>query len=70
MQEFDAVAFAKSTRVEIVDRSKDELEFDLVGVDASFANALRRILLSEVSHPTFMQLKLSIDTVCRYLRWQ
>ena len=70
MQEFDAVAFAKSTRVEIVDRSKDELEFDLVGVDASFANALRRILLSEVSHPTFMQLNLSIGTACRYLRWQ
>ena len=29
----------------------NELVFDLVGVDASIANALRRILLSEVSVP-------------------
>ena len=28
--------------------SEYELEFELIGVDASFANALRRILLSEV----------------------
>ena len=28
--------------------SHDELEFDMVGVDASIANAFRRILLSEV----------------------
>ncbi len=28
---------------------KNELVFDLVGVDASIANALRRILLAEVS---------------------
>jgi DNA-directed RNA polymerases I and III subunit RPAC1 len=27
----------------------DEMEFDLIGVDASLANALRRILLAEVS---------------------
>ncbi|CAM9558316.1 unnamed protein product, partial [Sphacelaria rigidula] len=27
---------------------KNELAFDLVGVDASIANALRRILLAEV----------------------
>lgn len=26
----------------------DELEFDLVGVDAAIANSLRRILLAEV----------------------
>lgn len=29
---------------------KNELVFDLVGVDASIANALRRILLAEVCH--------------------
>ena len=27
----------------------DELEFDMVGIDAAIANAFRRILLSEVS---------------------
>lgn len=26
----------------------DELEFDMVGIDAAIANALRRILLAEV----------------------
>ena len=26
----------------------DELEFDMVGIDAAIANAFRRILLSEV----------------------
>ena len=28
--------------------SDDELEFDMVGVDAAIANALRRVLLAEV----------------------
>ena len=28
--------------------SKDDMEFDMIGVDASLANAIRRILLSEV----------------------
>ena len=28
------------------------IEFDLVGVDASIANALRRVMIAEVSHLT------------------
>ncbi|CAN0473978.1 unnamed protein product, partial [Ascophyllum nodosum] len=35
--------------VETVDGDENELVFDLVGVDASIANALRRILLAEVA---------------------
>jgi DNA-directed RNA polymerase I and III subunit RPAC1 len=35
----------------IVKLNKEEMVFDLVGVDASLANALRRILLSEVRQP-------------------
>ena len=35
--------------VETVDGDENELVFDLVGVDASIANALRRILLAEVT---------------------
>ena len=35
-------------RVEVISSSEDELEFDLIGVDASIANALRRIMLAEV----------------------
>ena len=35
--------------VSIVSLTDEEIEFDLTGVDASIANALRRILLAEVS---------------------
>ena len=38
-------------RVEIISDDGDELEFDLIGVDAAIANSLRRILLAEVSIP-------------------
>ncbi|KAF7384663.1 DNA-directed RNA polymerases I and III subunit RPAC1 [Vespula maculifrons] len=42
--------FKETFRIEIVKESKDEkeLEFDLIGCHSSLANALRRILLSEV----------------------
>ena len=35
-------------RISLVRLSHDELEFDMVGVDAAIANALRRVLLAEV----------------------
>ena len=38
----------KNLKVEITNLTENEIEFDLVGVDASIANALRRILLAEV----------------------
>ena len=38
-----------ATRVLVQRESFAELEFDLIGVDISFANAIRRILLAEVS---------------------
>lgn len=34
--------------MDIISEKEDELEFDLVGVDAAIANSLRRILLAEV----------------------
>ena len=34
--------------MDVVSLTKEDLEFDLVGVDAAFANAIRRILLAEV----------------------
>ena len=39
--------------------SGDELEFDMVGVDAAIANAVRRVLLSEV--PTMAIEKVFIN---------
>ncbi|XP_067941700.1 DNA-directed RNA polymerases I and III subunit RPAC1-like [Watersipora subatra] len=41
-------SLAEKIRIEIVRDEENELEFDLIGVDAAIANALRRILLSEV----------------------
>ena len=35
--------------IEIKHLDGSELEFDMIGVDAAIANAVRRILLSEVS---------------------
>ncbi|KAF6024160.1 POLR1C [Bugula neritina] len=46
--DFDINKFTKGVRVDIISEKEDELEFDLVGVDAAIANSLRRILLAEV----------------------
>ncbi|KAK2145174.1 hypothetical protein LSH36_697g03063 [Paralvinella palmiformis] len=51
--------FSKNFRVDIVNVNERDMEFDLVGIDASVANAFRRILLSEV--PT-----MAIDKVFIY----
>jgi DNA-directed RNA polymerase I and III subunit RPAC1 len=40
--------FKKGLKVDVVEFSPDQIEFDLVGVDASIANAIRRILIAEV----------------------
>jgi hypothetical protein len=47
---------AKSLKIEMNKLTDDMIEFDLVGVDAAIANALRRIMLAEV--PT-----VAIETV-------
>lgn len=40
--------FKRQIKVKIQSLSDDEIVFDLIGVDAAIANALRRILLAEV----------------------
>lgn len=42
--------FVCRMRVDIVQLSYEEMVFDLVGVDAAIANAIRRLLLAEVCH--------------------
>ena len=41
-------AFRSKLRVEVVKKAGFDMEFDLIGVDPSLANAVRRILLSDV----------------------
>lgn len=40
--------FRKNFKVKVMKLSEEDMEFDLIGIDASIANALRRILISEV----------------------
>lgn len=43
-------SFKKSIKINIVKKEGYDLEFDLIGVDPSIANAIRRILLSGKSN--------------------
>uniref|UniRef100_A0A2R8PDW1 DNA-directed RNA polymerases I and III subunit RPAC1 n=1 Tax=Callithrix jacchus TaxID=9483 RepID=A0A2R8PDW1_CALJA len=45
---WDQERFEKNFRVDVVHMDENSLEFDMVGIDASIANAFRRILLAEV----------------------
>ncbi|KAJ3693261.1 hypothetical protein LUZ60_008741 [Juncus effusus] len=40
--------FSKDFKIEVIRLTEDEMEFDMVGIDASIANAFRRILIAEV----------------------
>ncbi|PWN45635.1 RBP11-like subunits of RNA polymerase [Ceraceosorus guamensis] len=45
---WDSTAFRRDLKTEITRLSSERLEFDLIGVDASIANAIRRTLMAEV----------------------
>ena len=40
--------FCKNFKIEINQLTEDDMEFDMIGIDASMANAFRRILIAEV----------------------
>ncbi|XP_042026343.1 DNA-directed RNA polymerases I and III subunit RPAC1-like [Salvia splendens] len=40
--------FRTNFKVEVISLSEDDMEFDMIGIDASIANAFRRILIAEV----------------------
>lgn len=39
---------SQNFRIDVIHLNKDDMEFDMVGIDAAIANAFRRILLAEV----------------------
>jgi len=45
---FSLESFKKNFKVNVVRREQDLLEFDFIGMDASIANAIRRVMLAEV----------------------
>ena len=45
---WDFEKFKSNFRIDVNEMKNDEMQFDMVGIDASIANAFRRILLAEV----------------------
>uniref|UniRef100_UPI00358EB4B9 DNA-directed RNA polymerases I and III subunit RPAC1 isoform X1 n=1 Tax=Myxine glutinosa TaxID=7769 RepID=UPI00358EB4B9 len=45
---WDQEKFEKNFRIDVLKLSTEEMEFDMIGIDAAIANAFRRILLAEV----------------------
>jgi DNA-directed RNA polymerases I and III subunit RPAC1 len=54
--EWNITQFRDNLTIEVQTLNRDDMEFDLIGVDASIANAFRRILMAEI--PT-----MAIETV-------
>jgi DNA-directed RNA polymerase I and III subunit RPAC1 len=52
----------KDLKINITKLNSDDIEFDLIGVDAAIANALRRILLSEVPTIAVETVWISVNT--------
>ncbi|EPZ31350.1 RNA polymerase 1-1, isoform CRA_a [Rozella allomycis CSF55] len=44
----DLQTLKEKAQIKIISEEENRLEFDLIGVDASFANALRRIIIDEI----------------------
>ena len=40
--------FRDNFKVEVIQMTKDDMEFDMIGIDATIVNAFRRILISEI----------------------
>lgn len=40
--------FERDFKIDVIRLTEDEMEFDMIGIDAAIANAFRRILISEV----------------------
>ncbi len=71
---FDVEAWKQQLKIDVISLTGEEIVFDMVGTDAPLANALRRILLSEVSpaaptqRPRVPPLTLALRI--RFPRWR
>jgi DNA-directed RNA polymerase I and III subunit RPAC1 len=52
----------QNMKVNILRRDKESIDFELIGIDASLANALRRIMLSEVPTVAIENVWISVNT--------
>lgn len=58
-ENFSMENFQENFRIEIISSTKEEMVFDMVGIDASIANAFRRILIAEI--PTMAIERVHIE---------
>lgn len=54
--------FAKNFRIVIVRMDNSEMEFDLIGIQPAFANAFRRLMLSEVPSMAIEKVMIKNNT--------
>ncbi|KAL7249050.1 hypothetical protein ACSBR1_011252 [Camellia fascicularis] len=54
--------FRKNFKVEVIRLTEDDMEFDLIGIDASLANAFRRILISEIATMAIEKVLIANNT--------
>ena len=59
-------ALKERLSVKIISETEDSIEFDLVGVEAPLANALRRILLAEVCPTASRHVSTFVPNPCVY----
>ena len=66
-EKFDIKKLGTKLKFQVVSLNKLDMEFDMVGYDAAIANALRRILLSDV--PTMAIEKIHMYQVSYFLSY-
>lgn len=54
--------FRKNLKIQIVQMNEEEIQFDIIGIDAPIANAFRRILLSEVPSMAIEKVRIFQNT--------
>lgn len=59
---FDLEKFRNEVEIRIQSSTEEQMVFDLIGVDTSFANALRRILIAEIPTMAIDKVKLFQNT--------
>ncbi|CAN0852888.1 DNA-directed RNA polymerases I and III subunit RPAC1 [Linum grandiflorum] len=55
-------SFRENFKVEIIRLNKDDMEFDMIGIDPALANAFRRILISEVPSMAIEKVLVAYNT--------
>lgn len=60
-------SFFKDFKVVVNRLNEDDIEFDMIGIDAPLANAFRRILISEVYPFPFLLIWFDLMFVCLFL---